>query len=189
MNLIGIMGSPRKGGNSDILLDQALLGAGEAGATVEKISLLELKIVPCLEIYACLKDGQCSIKDDMRGLYQRLIDCERLIVAAPIFFYGVPATAKAFIDRCQAIWVRKHILKMPFPSEGNRKGAFISVGATQGKKLFEGSIVMMRYFFEALDMVYAENLLVRGVDQKGEIRKHEEKLQEAHELGKRLVLG
>ena len=125
----------------------------------------------------------------MRGLYQRLIDCERLIVAAPIFFYGVPATAKAFIDRCQAIWVRKHILKMPFPSEGNRKGAFISVGATRGKKLFEGSIVMMRYFFEALDMVYAENLLVRGVDQKGEIRKHAEKLQEAHELGKRLVLG
>ncbi len=187
MNLLGILGSPRKGGNSDLLLDQALRGAKYAGAETEKICLIDLKIAPCLEIYACLKDGECSIKDDMRGLYQRLIDCERLIVAAPIFFYGVPATTKAFIDRCQAIWVRKHILKMPFPSEENRKGAFISVGATRGKKLFEGSIVMMRYFFGALDMVYAEDLLIRGVDQKGEIRNHEEKLQEAYELGTRLV--
>ncbi len=189
MNLLGIMGSPRKGGNSDLLLDQALLGAEDAGANAEKINLMDLKIVPCLEIYACLKNGECSIKDDMRGLYQRLIDCERLILAAPIFFYGVPATAKAFIDRCQAIWVRKHVLKKPFPSEGNRKGAFISVGATKGKRLFEGSVIMMKYFFEALDMVYADDLLVRGVDQKGEIRAHEVTLKEAYELGKRLVSG
>ena len=187
MDLIGIMGSPRKGGNSEILLDQALSGAKESGAMVEKVQLLDRKITPCLEIYACLKDGECALKDDMRRLYQRMIECDRLILSAPIFFYGVPATAKAFIDRCQALWVRKHILKRPYPSRGVRKGAFISVGATRGKRLFEGPVLMMKYFFEALDMAYVEDLLVRGVDKKGEIREHPDEMQRAYDLGRRLA--
>lgn len=187
MEFLGIMGSPRKGGNTDILLDHSLKGAKDAGAKVEKIYLVDLKILPCLEIYACLKGGECAIKDDMRELYKKLIQCNRLIIGAPIFFYGVSATTKAFIDRCQALWVRKNILKIPFPCAGDRKGAFISVGATRGKRLFEGSVLMMKYFFEAIDMSYAGELLVRGIDKKGEILEHRDELDKAYELGRSLA--
>jgi multimeric flavodoxin WrbA len=187
MFTLGIMGSPRKGGNTDILLDYALQGARDSGAEVEKVYLVDLKILPCLEIYACLKDGECAIKDDMVDLYKKLTQCERLILGAPIFFYGVPATTKAFIDRCQAMWVRRYILNMSFPSSGNRKGGFISVGATKGRRLFEGSSLMMKYFFKAIDMVYSAELFVRGVDKKGDILYHEEELERAYELGKSIA--
>jgi multimeric flavodoxin WrbA len=140
-----------------------------------------------MEDYACKKDGVCFIEDDMRDLYRAVDETDRLIFASPIFFYNVPATAKAFIDRCQAHWVRRYILEKRLKPSKERKGAFIAVGATKGKRLFEGVKLTARYFFDAVDMTYAEELLVRGVDEKGEVREHPEYLQEAYELGRRIA--
>jgi len=186
MNILGIMGSPRIKGNTDILLDRALEGAQSRGAEVDKIIVDKLKISPCKEYYGCLNDGKCVIRDDMDGIYPRLLQADRLIVASPMFFYGITSQLKALIDRCQATWARKYILKQKL-SDKERKGAFIGVGATRGDKLFEGSIYVIKYFFKAIDIEYADELLVRGVDKKGEIELHPDVLQDAFGLGVRLV--
>jgi len=85
-----------------------------------------------------------------------------------MFFYGITAQLKAFIDRTQALWARKHVLNQPPPDSG-RKGAFIGVGASKGKNLFEGSKLTLKYFFDSIGVKYADELLVWGIDKKGEI--------------------
>lgn len=186
LKLLAVQGSPRKGGNTEILLDEAIRGACEAGAQVEKVELRLLRITPCMELYECKKNGQCAIKDDMTGLYAKMDKSHRLILASPIFFYTVSAHVKSFIDRCQAGWARRYVLGERISSPVQRKGAFIAVGATRGKRLFDGVKLTVKYFFEAIDMTYADELLVRGVDEKGEILKYPEHLQAAYELGHRM---
>ncbi len=186
MRILGIMGSPRLGGNTDLLLDAALNGARSAGAEVEKTVVDKLNISPCREHYGCLQDGNCVIRDDMDALYAKLLDADAIIVASPMFFYGITAQLKALIDRCQALWSRKHVLKQTWPGAG-RKGAFIAVGATRGETLFDGSKATVKYFFKTIGVEYAEELLIRGVDQKGDIQKHPSALKDAFELGQRLA--
>jgi len=186
LKVLGIMGSPRIKGNTDLLLEEALKGAKSQGAEVEKIVVDKLKIAPCKEYLGCFKDGNCVIRDDMDEIYPKLLGADVVIIASPMFFYGVSSQAKALIDRCQALWARKHILKQSLPNSG-RKGAFIAVGATKGKRLFEGAILTVKYFFEAIGVEYADELLIRGVDARGEIKEHPIALSDAFELGKRVV--
>lgn len=186
MKVLGILGSPRLKGNTALLLEEALKGARSKGASVEKIVADKLDIQPCREYYGCEKDGDCVIKDDMNDIYQKLLEADRVIIASPMFFYGLTSQVKALIDRCQALWVRKYVLKQ-VPPNSNRKGAFIAVGATKGKNLFDGSILTVKYFFEAIGVRYSDELLVRGVDKKGEIKQHADALSRAFALGERLV--
>ena len=186
MKVLGIMGSPRIKGNTDLLLDEALKGAQSQGAEVEKLLVDKLNITPCREYYACLKDGNCIIRDDMDDIYPKLADADRVIIASPIFFYGLSGQVKALIDRCQALWARKYVLKQN-PSDSTRQGAFIAVGATRGKKLFDGARLTARYFFKAIDVSYTDELLIPGVDKRSEIREHPTALSDAFELGKKLA--
>jgi multimeric flavodoxin WrbA len=189
VKVLGIMGSPRRQSNTEILLDKALEGAREAGAEVEKVLVPKLKISPCLEIYACRKDGNCAIKDDMDALYKKLLEADHVIFASPIFFYGVTSQAKAIIDRCQALWVRSHVLGMGKEDKRVRKGVFISVGATRGKKLFDGAVLTVKYFFDAIGVEYSGDLLVRGIDNKAQIKERPASLEDAFRLGQELVRG
>jgi len=185
LKVLGIMGSPRLKGNTDLLLEAALKGAQNRQAEVEKLVVDKMKIAPCREYYGCLKDGNCVIRDDMAIIYPKLLEADGIIVASPMFFYGISAQLKALIDRCQALWVRRHVLKT-IP-DSNKKGAFIGVGATRGKQLFAGAILTIKYFFQALGAEYADELLIRGVDKRGEIKEHPDLLKEAFALGERLV--
>jgi len=189
MKILGIMGSPRRQSNTEILLDRALEGAGEAGAEVEKVLVSKLKIAPCLEIYACRKDGNCAIKDDMQLLYKKLLEADHVILASPIFFYGITSQAKAIIDRCQALWVRKHVLGMGKEDKRERRGVFISVGATRGTKLFDGAVLTVKYFFDAIGVKYSGDLLVREIDNKAQVKEHPTVLEDAFRLGQELVRG
>ena len=186
MKVLGIMGSPRVKGNTDLLLDEALKGAQSQSAEIEKIIVDKLKIAPCKEYYGCFRDGNCVIRDDMDNIYPKLLEADRIIIASPMFFYGVTSQLKALIDRCQAIWARKYVLKQKL-SDKERKGAFIAVGATKGKQLFDGSILVIKYFYQAIEVSYVDELLIRGVDKKGEIKDQPTALSEAFELGKRLA--
>ena len=186
MKVLGIMGSPRIGSNTDLLLDEALKGAKNRGAEVEKIIVDKLNISPCREYYGCLKDGNCVIKDDMDDMYPKLLAADAIIVASPMFFYGLSSQLKALIDRCQALWARRYILKQE-PPGSMRNGAFIAVGATRGKKLFDGATLVVKYFFQAVGVEYVDELLVRGVDKRGEIKEQPAILADARELGKRLA--
>jgi len=185
LKVLGIMGSPRMKGNTDLLLDEALKGAASQRAEVEKILVDKLQIAPCKEYYGCLKDGKCVIKDDMDDIYDKLLATDAVIIASPIFFYTVSAQLMLLISRCQALWARKYVLKnMDIPE---KKGAFIAVGATRGAKLFDGPKLTIRYFFQAINAKYTDELLIRGVDKKGEIKEHSTALSDAYELGKRLA--
>ena len=113
MTVLGIYGSPRPGGNSDILLDRALEGAGAGGAEVDRIYARDLKISGCLECGGCDETGACVIPDEMDDLYPKLREAEVIIMAAPMFFYGVPAQLKALVDRSQALWSKRRLEKTP----------------------------------------------------------------------------
>ena len=189
MKVLGIMASPRRHSNTEILLDKALEGAAEAGAEVEKVLVCKLKISPCLEIYACFKDGKCTIKDDMQMLYGKLLEADHIVFASPIFFYGVTSQAKAVIDRCQALWARRHVLGMGQDDKRVRRGVFISVGATRGAKLFDGAVLTVKYFFDAVGVEYYGDLLIRAIDNKAQIREHPAALEDAFRLGQELVRG
>jgi multimeric flavodoxin WrbA len=188
MKILGIWGSPRVGGNTDVLLEALLQGARESGGEVEKVELRRLKISPCLEIYKCLETGECPIKDDMRDLYPKLLAADAVVLASPIFFYGVTAQAKAMIDRTQAFWARRYVLKNDFPGE-QRQGVLLLTAATKGKHVFVGARLAAYYFFDAINVRYAAEILVREVDEKGAILQRPEVLAEAEELGRRLGRG
>ncbi len=187
--ILGIYGSPRRKGNTTLLLQKAAQGARDAGAKVEEIVLRDLKMSPCLEIYGCKETGRCVIKDDFQRVYDQLLRCDGLMLASPIFFYTVSAHTKILMDRCQSLWVKRYWLeKTPFGKrELTKKGLFISVGATKGKRLFEGVGLTVRYFFDALDMELWRSLLYRGLDFEGDVLKHPDYLEEAYNSGKAMA--
>src|SRR4030042_4344967 len=188
MKVLGIFGSPRRGGNTELLLEEALKGAEKEGAKVERLFLSDFTITPCKKCHGCDNTGNCIILDDMEKIYPKLLEADIIILTSPIFFYGVTAWAKAMIDRSQPLWVRKYLLKDPSSrKEGRkRKGFFISVGATKGPKVFEGAIQTVKYFFDVLNADYVGELVFRSVEGKGDILKHPEALQQAFEAGRRL---
>lgn len=189
MKVLGIACSPRRGGNSEILLDNTLRGAQSRGAESTKIVLAELNIAPCRGCEACRRGG-CIQQDDMDRVYPLLEESEALVLATPIYFYGLPAQAKAMVDRCQVFWYRS-----TGTGQGAGKGvsskraALIAVGATRGARLFEGAILTAKYFFKYLGFHYWRELLVQEVDGYQEILKRPEVLKAAYLLGEELVKG
>lgn len=187
--IVAIYGSPRRKGNTATLLKRAVQGARDAGAEVTEIVLRDLKMSPCLEIYKCRDTGRCAIQDDFHKVHESIMAAKGVMLASPIFFYTVSAHTKIMMDRCQSCWVKKYwIDKMPLGKlTPRRKGLFISVGATRGKKLFEGAILTVRYFFDVLDMELWKSLLYRGLDLEGDVMEHPDYLGEAYDAGQAMV--
>ncbi|MEK6635663.1 MAG: flavodoxin family protein [Planctomycetota bacterium] len=187
--VIGIFGSPRQNGNSDILLNSAIRGIETNGVDIERIIVRDLKIAPCNSCGGCWEKGVCVIDDDMQKIYSRLVDADGIIVASPIYFMGVSAQLKAFIDRCQAFWARKYILNLPI-REGGRiaNGFFIATAARNtGEGLFTGAVKTIKAFFHVLDTKYIGEILCAGLEEKGDVNKRQELLQQAYEAGKQLL--
>ena len=187
-SVLGIFGSPRRGGNTDLLLEETLKGAAAEGAGVEEIRLCDFRITPCRECLSCFNDGACVIPDDMQGIYPRLLEADIVILASPIFFYGITGLSKVMVDRCQALWARKYKLHDPaLKTKRKRRGFFISTGGTKGKRMFEGAVLTVRYFFDAFNTEYSGDLLFRGVDACGDILKNPDALPQAFSAGRKLV--
>lgn len=188
MRVLGIAGSPRRGGNTDLLLVEVMKGAASKGAEVKTIVLNELEISPCQHCDACFAAGQCKIKDDMQKVYEELEWADRIVLASPVQFMGVSAQTKAMIDRCQALWARKYILKLPpLGSKRERKGLFVSVGGMKLANLFEPSLATVKALFKVLDIAYGGELVFPGVDEKGAITQNPDALKQAFLAGQRLV--
>ncbi|MBW2193371.1 MAG: flavodoxin family protein [Deltaproteobacteria bacterium] len=187
--ILAFYGSPRRKGNTATLLKHAVQGAVDSGAHVEEIILRDLKLSPCLEIYGCKDTGRCVINDDFQKIYDQIQLAHGLIIASPIFFYTVSAHTKILMDRCQSFWVKKYwIDKIPFgQGEAIRKGLFISAAASRGKKLFDGALLSIQYFFDVLDTELWRSLLYRGIDFEGDILKHPEHLDEAYAAGQKFA--
>ena len=188
--LLAIAGSPRRGGNTDRLLNEAVAGAAGRGAIVKQVVLSDLEISPCQHCDGCIQTGGiCVIADDMQWLQQDLRDYDKFIFAAPVFFMGVPAQGKAMIDRCQALWVIKYLLKQPVATNTGalRQGSFISVGGGTHKNLFEGSIATVKSWFITLDIQYRDSLLLSGIDNYQAVSQHATALTDAYSLGQNIV--
>jgi multimeric flavodoxin WrbA len=190
LRVLGIAGSPRRGGNTDILLAEVLRGAKSQGAEVKTIILNDLDMTPCQHCDACFEAGICRFGDDMQMVYKEMEKADRIVLASPVHFMGVSAQAKIMIDRCQALWARKYILKQPpLGDRRSRKGLFIAVGGMKLANLFEPSLATVKALFKVLDIEYAGDLLFRGVDEKGAIKQHPDALKDAFAAGQRLAEG
>lgn len=189
VKLCAVFGSPRRKGNTALLLGKAIEGARDAGAEVTEIVLRDKKLSPCLEIYGCKNSGKCVIKDDFHEIVDRMLESDGIMLASPIFFYSVSAHTKILIDRCQSLWMKKYYIEKADRRNWipKRKGLFISLGATKGKKLFDGPLLTVKYFFDVLDMTLHKSLLYRGIDLEGEINGYPEYLEEAYQAGRDLV--
>jgi multimeric flavodoxin WrbA len=188
LRVLGIAGSPRRRGNTDLLLAEVMKGAKSKGAETKTIVLNKLKITPCQHCDACFEAGVCKVKDDMHMVYKELEKADRIVLASPVHFMGVTAQTKAMVDRCQALWVRKYRLKLPpLGSERERKGLFISVGGMKIANLFESALATVKALFKVLDIAYAGGLLLSGIDKKGEIKDHPDALKQAFIAGQKLV--
>jgi len=189
IRIVAVYGSPRRKGNTATLLKKAVEGARDSGAHVEEIVLRDLKMSPCLEIFGCTKSGECRLKDDFQKARDQILASHGLILASPVFFYTVSAHTKILMDRFQSLWVKKYwIDKTPMNHPKiTRKGLFISVGATKGKKLFDGILLSIRYFFDTIDMQLWKALLYRRLDFEGDVLKFPAYLDEAYEAGKEYI--
>ena len=190
LKLLCISGSPRRGGNTDRLLNEAVAGAAGKGAQVKQVILADLDTAPCQHCDGCIQTGgRCVIEDDMQEIHQDLREFDRFILASPIFFMGVTAQAKIMIDRCQALWVIKYLMKLPIGlnKDVSRKGAFISVGGQNYNDLFQGSVATVKSWFKALDVDYTAELLVPGIEDYNAITNHPTAMKDAFTIGQQIV--
>ena len=190
MKVLGINGSPRTGGNTDLLLDKVLAGAAASGAVTEKILLNTLKFAPCQECTGMPDDGICIINDELQAVYRKIAQADVIILTSPIFFGSLSAQTKMMIDRYQCLWRAKYLLKspcIPLLQRGIRRirkaGVFISVEASHRQDFFANASSIVKNFFATINADYTEEILVSGVAEKGSILKHPEILQRAFDLG------
>lgn len=191
MNKVLVLeGSPRLGGNSQLLMDAVARGIVRGGGALERIRVADLKIAPCIGCGGCDKTGHCVVKDEMTGLYEKIVAARRLLLVSPVYFYALTAQLKAVVDRGQALWNRKQlqIKKGLWRDDPDRKGYLVAVAATKGARVFEGSILTAKYFFDATGFNYAGELLVKGIDSRGEMTKAQDDLARAEEFGLQCML-
>ena len=180
MNILILAGSPRKDGNTELLAEAFAKGAA-AHHHVEIVSVRDYKVNPCLGCNACFKtDGICSQKDDMSFIYEKMMvstnhlsQADMLVIASPVYFYGISAQLKAVIDRFHnPIRDSFHIKKM----------ALLLVGAASLPELFDAILTEYNLCLKFFNIEDAGKVLVRGVKDKGDI-KNTNALNDAYKLG------
>lgn len=186
MKVLGINGSPRTGGNTDLLLDKVLAGAAASGAVTEKILLNTLKFAPCQECTGMPDDGICIINDELQAVYLKTAQADVIILASPIFFGSLSAQTKMMIDRYQCLWRVKGLSQNKEPEMKRKTGVFISVEASHHQDFFANARSIVKNFFATINADYTEEILVSGVAEKGSILKHPESLQRAFDLGTKI---
>lgn len=190
VDVLGLAGSPRQRGNTRLLLDRVLEGARSRGAYTEMVDLCQARIAPCIACDGCFTHQRCVVQDDFQWVFDKLVVADHIVLATPIYFMGVSAQAKRFIDRCQCLWARKYIQNLPLPAPqggGFRQGHLISVGGSGGETLFQCAEKTFKYFLDTLDAEMGSALLYGEADEKAEITKHPTALNDAFSLGEWLV--
>jgi multimeric flavodoxin WrbA len=177
MNILILSGSPRKGGNTDLLVEAFVKGASQKHH-VEVVSVRDYKVNPCMGCNACFKnkDNTCAQKDDMPLVYEKMSQADMLVIASPVYFYGLSAQLKTVIDRFH------NPIRDTFPL---KKMALLLVGAATLPELFDSILTQYKLCLNFFKLENAGRVLVRGVKDKGDI-KNTEALNEAFELGKQI---
>jgi multimeric flavodoxin WrbA len=188
MNVVSFHGSPRDGGNTELLLQSAMKGVEEEGHSVSVFRPSEMNISPCLNCGGCDESAECVIEDDMEEVFRAIREGDRFILASPIFFFGLSAQIKAMIDRCQAFWCGKYLLDRPIPTgPAGRKGLLLLVGGMKREIGYTCSEATAKAFFRTISVPEHVSLMYPQVDAKGAIRDHPSALEEAYRAGKELI--
>ncbi len=169
--------SPRRGGNSDILCDQFVKGAQEAGHQAEKIFLGDKTIGYCIGCETCMRNGGiCVQDDDMEGILSKMIGADVIVLATPVYFYSMDAQLKTVIDRTVA----------RYTEVANKEFYFIATAATNEQKLLESTIEGLRGFTSCLNRAQERGVIYGcGAWKKGDIRK-KDAMDQTYEMGKHI---
>jgi multimeric flavodoxin WrbA len=187
MNVIAFQGSPRIEGNTEVLLKEALKAINGSGHEIQLFNLNLMNIKPCQDCGGCDKTGKCII-DDMDEIYDAIRQADRIILASPIFFFGLSAQAKIMIDRCQSFWCEKYLLKKPLPTgHYGRKGLLLLVGGMKKEIGIQCAEATAKAFFRTISVPGHRTLSFLGIDAKGAILEHPTALKEAYMAGKKLI--
>jgi multimeric flavodoxin WrbA len=180
--ILVIKSSPRQKGNSNVLAEQVVEAASQAGAQVESIHLHGMDIRPCDGCDSCRETRVCVVKDEMQPLYAKLLAADALVLASPIYWFTYSAQLKTFIDRWYAVWNSKHDF-----IEGKPVGIVLSYGDSDLHN--SGGINAMHTFETMFRFLQAEIVgWVHGsLDEVGDAHKHPELLEQARQLGKKLA--
>jgi multimeric flavodoxin WrbA len=185
MKVLGILGSPRIGGNSDVLLDRALAGAAAAGAEVEKIILCKKKISGCLACEKCNETGVCAIDDDMQKIHPKILEAYAIIHSVPVYFWSMTAQMKAYLDRWCALfdaeW-RWH--KAYWPRMKGKRIGLITVCGDSDVATADPIVHSFRNTCQFTGLTWL-GAVQASASAKGEIAGNEAALKEAYELGKK----
>ncbi|MBN1786237.1 MAG: flavodoxin family protein [Candidatus Methanofastidiosa archaeon] len=179
MKVVAIIGSPRKRGNTDILVGSILEGANSQGHNIEKHYLYDLDIGPCIDCRKCQADGhECYAKDDMEGIYCSLRAADVIIFGTPLYWYGASAPMKAFIDRLR-----------PFVSSRGLEGkkAVVVIPSEEGADACSHLMGMFKLSFRYLGIELLDSILAKAYE-KGEVAEQKDLIQGAFELGSNLGL-
>lgn len=188
MQITAFLGSPRKDGNTELLLKETIKGVEDSGFRVQIFNLSKMKISPCLDCDGCAETGLCIINDEMAQIYDAIRQSDRIILASPIFFFGLSAQTKIVIDRCQAFWCEKYLLKKNIPaSQFGRKGLLLLVGGMKNEMGVTCGETTAKAFFRTISVPEHKTLSFLGIDAKGDILKKPDALKEAFEAGKELA--
>jgi multimeric flavodoxin WrbA len=188
MKVIAFLGSPRENGNTELLLREAIRGVEESGLKVGVFHLNKMNIMPCQNCGGCEETGCCIYDDDMTQVYEAIRNADRVILASPIFFFNVSAQSKIMIDRCQAFWCEKYLLKKTIPEgQYGRKGLLLLVGGMKKEIGVQCAEATAKAFFRTISVPDHQTLAYIGIDEKGAILKHPSALQEAQKAGQQLV--
>jgi multimeric flavodoxin WrbA len=188
MNVLGIMGSPRVRGNSDVLLDDALAAAEKAGAQVEKIILDRKKISGCKDCKKCNETGLCVIKDDMPEIHTKILAADAIIHSVPVYFWSMTAQMKAYLDRWCALfdatwrWQKDYYPKM--------KGKRIALITVCGDANVHTADPIVHSFKSTVDMtgMHWLGVVMASATDKGDILKDNEAREQAAELGRKAAV-
>jgi multimeric flavodoxin WrbA len=185
MKVLGVLGSPRIGGNSDILLEKALEGARDGGAQVERIVLAQKRISGCLDCDQCDETGVCVIQDDMEEIYQKILQADSILHSVPVYFWSMTSQMKAYLDRwCAFFDARWRWHKHIYPK---MKGKGIGLITVCGDPDVHTGDPILHSFKNTADFSKLRwiGAVQASAGPKGEIQKDQAAKQAAYELGKR----
>jgi len=178
VKIVALMGSPRKGSNTDTLLDEFIKGAKKAGKTVDKLSVYDLKIQPCVDCRTCKREPYaCKIKDDMQRVYTLLSAADLIVFATPVYWWGPSAPMKLLIDRMR-----------PFGSSNRKlKGKKAVLIAPSGDAPETVQVIVQQFekIFRLLGVNFTDKIMVQAYNT-GDIQQNQTVLKQAYELGERI---
>jgi len=184
-DILAVAASARRHGNSDTLLEAALGVFRERGDRVQVVYPKKLTISPCLSCNACFKTGACIQHDEMGPLYDRFLEADRIVVAAPIYFTNVPGHFKVMIDRFQCFYARTYLLNDP-PRPRGLAMALI-VGAMDRRRYYEATATVIKSWLAHVNVRTPIVRYYMRLDGPRDVLEHPEMLEDAREAARELV--